>query len=100
MGHKKYILLYECTKFEGDTLQDFAYVLGLKIVRGEDGGCYNVFMNYGKENQQQIACYAADFESDGKNGYTYDEVCREVFSESFFIKHFNYSNLTLYKKMW
>ena len=99
MGHKKYILLYECTKFEGDTLQDFAYVLGLKIVHDEEEVCYNVFMNYGKENQHEIACYS-DIELRGVNGYTYDEVCCEVFSESFFSKHFNYSNLSFYKKMW
>lgn len=99
MGHKKYILLYECTKFEGDTLQDFAYVLGLKIVHDEEEVCYHVFINYGHDQQQEIACYA-DFESKGKNGYTYDEVCREVFTESFFSENFNYPNLTLYKKMW
>lgn len=99
MGHKKYILLYECTPIQEDTLQDFAYVLGLKIVHDEEEGCYHVFINYGHDQQQEIACYA-DFESNEKNGYTYDEVCREVFTESFFSEHFNYPNLTLYKKMW
>lgn len=92
----RYVLRYASTYYEGDKLEDFAYILGLKIVHNIEEGNYQVFINYNKSNQTEIACYS-DIESNGVNGYSYEEIQQGVFSEGFFRERLNYSNLHLYK---
>lgn len=93
---KKYIFKYESRYFEADVLEDFAYILGLKIVHNAEQGNYQVFINYGRDSQIEIACYS-DIENNGNNGYSLEEINKEVFSERFFKEKLNYSNINLYK---
>lgn len=93
---KKYIVKYEAKYFEADKLEDFAYLFGLKIVHNIKQGFFQVFINYGKNNQIEIACYS-DIENQGNNGYTFEEVQQDVFTENFFKEKLNYKNINLYK---